>query len=155
VSGDGDTSRVTVRRGQADLTAEGSEFSVDPGQSAIISGIDAVSYDVEIARSLDRWDDWCIARDRREAQLAAEIARDRYISAEMTGYEDLSGYGVWRSTPDYGTVWVPTRVAAGWAPYRYGHWAWVYPWGWTWVDDAPWGFAPFHYGRWAFVGGAW
>ena len=22
------------------------------------------------------------------------------------------------------------------------------PWGWTWVDDAPWGFAPFHYGRW-------
>ena len=39
-------------------------------------------------------------------------------------------------------------VAAGWAPYRYGRWAWVRPWGWTWVDDAPWGFAPFHYGRW-------
>ena len=29
------------------------------------------------------------------------------------------------------------------------------PWGWTWVDDAPWGFAPFHYGRWAYVGGSW
>ena len=43
----------------------------------------------------------------------------------------------------------------GWAPYRYGHWAWVNPWGWTWVDDAPWGYAPFHYGRWVFVGGAW
>ena len=38
----------------------------------------------------------------------------------------------------------------GWAPYHYGHWAWVDPWGWTWVDDAPWGFAPFHYGRWAY-----
>ncbi|MGI8746549.1 MAG: DUF6600 domain-containing protein [Bryobacteraceae bacterium] len=38
---------------------------------------------------------------------------------------------------------------------RYGHWAWIEPWGWTWVDDAPWGFAPFHYGRWAVIGGGW
>jgi hypothetical protein len=36
-----------------------------------------------------------------------------------------------------------------------GHWVWVDPWGWTWVDDAPWGFAPFHYGRWAFAGAGW
>jgi hypothetical protein len=43
----------------------------------------------------------------------------------------------------------------GWAPYRYGHWAYIAPWGWTWVDDAPWGFAPFHYGRWVVAGGAW
>jgi hypothetical protein len=39
-------------------------------------------------------------------------------------------------------------VAPDWAPYRYGRWVWSRPWGWTWVDDAPWGFAPFHYGRW-------
>jgi hypothetical protein len=26
------------------------------------------------------------------------------------------------------------------------------PWGWTWVDNAPWGFAPFHYGRWVGAG---
>src|SRR5208282_4118295 len=38
---------------------------------------------------------------------------------------------------------------------RYGHWVWVEPWGWTWVDDQSWGFAPFHYGRWAFVGTGW
>jgi hypothetical protein len=43
----------------------------------------------------------------------------------------------------------------GWAPYRYGRWVWVEPWGWTWVDDAPWGFAPFHYGRWAYWDGGW
>jgi hypothetical protein len=42
-----------------------------------------------------------------------------------------------------------------WAPYRYGHWAWIAPWGWTWVDDEPWGFAPFHYGRWALVESRW
>src|SRR5262249_14174748 len=49
--------------------------------------------------------------------------------------------------PDYGPVWIP-QVSPGWAPYRYGHWAYVEPWGWTWIDDAPWGFTPFHYGRW-------
>ena len=43
----------------------------------------------------------------------------------------------------------------GWAPYRAGRWAWVEPWGWTWIDEAPWGFAPFHYGRWALIGGVW
>ena len=26
-----------------------------------------------------------------------------------------------------------------WAPYRHGYWRWIEPWGWTWIDDAPWG----------------
>src|SRR3974390_586891 len=73
----------------------------------------------------------------------------------MTGYEDLDSAGQWRYVANYGTVWVPTAVPAGWAPYRYGHWVWIAPWGWTWVDDASWGFAPFHYGRWVYAGGAW
>ena len=73
----------------------------------------------------------------------------------VIGYEDLDDYGSWRVVPDYGTVWVPTVVVTGWAPYRYGHWIWISPWGWTWVDDAPWGFAPFHYGRWVYYGGYW
>ncbi len=45
--------------------------------------------------------------------------------------------------------------SADWAPYRYGRWAYVAPWGYTWIDDAPWGFAPFHYGRWLQVGNRW
>src|SRR6476661_5735283 len=73
----------------------------------------------------------------------------------MTGYEDLDDYGEWSNVTDYGVVWVPVAVPAGWAPYRFGRWVWVQPWGWTWVDDAPWGFAPFHYGRWAYVRGTW
>ena len=52
-------------------------------------------------------------------------------------------------------MWIPTHVASDWAPYRYGRWAWVEPYGWTWIDDAPWGFAPFHYGRWAYVRNRW
>jgi len=52
-------------------------------------------------------------------------------------------------------VWFPTSVPDDWAPYRFGHWDWIEPWGWTWVDDQPWGFAPFHYGRWANIDGHW
>jgi hypothetical protein len=73
----------------------------------------------------------------------------------MTGYEDLDEYGDWSYVAGYGTCWRPRVVVAGWAPYRFGHWIWVGPWGWTWVEDEPWGFAPFHYGRWAFGGTGW
>src|SRR5437870_10131594 len=26
-------------------------------------------------------------------------------------------------------------VPVDWVPYRYGHWVWVEPWGWTWMED--------------------
>jgi hypothetical protein len=77
------------------------------------------------------------------------------VSPDMTGQQDLAGYGSWATAPAYGAVWYPRAVPAGWAPYRYGHWAFVRPWGWTWIDDAPWGFAPFHYGRWVAIDGVW
>src|SRR4029077_11015724 len=74
---------------------------------------------------------------------------------DVVGYQDLDANGTWRTDASYGNVWIPSRVAADWAPYRDGHWAWVDPWGWTWIDDAPWGFAVSHYGRWANFGGTW
>ena len=58
-----------------------------------------------------------------------------------------------RSTRDYGPVWFPTDLE--WAPYRFGHWSWIAPWGWSWIDDQPWGFAPSHYGRWALIDEHW
>lgn len=85
-----------------------------------------------------------LAADR--AEQAGAIAQ--HVSPEMTGAEDLDCYGRWEQHPEYGAVWYPTTVATGWAPYRDGRWGYVEPWGWTWVDAAPWGFAPFHYGRW-------
>ena len=76
------------------------------------------------------------------------------VVQQMTGVGELSNYGDWSQSPQYGAVWYP-NVAPGWAPYREGHWAYVAPWGWTWVDAEPWGFAPFHYGRWVQYGGRW
>ena len=73
----------------------------------------------------------------------------------MIGCEDLDWYGSWSMSVEYGPIWTPKSLPTGWAPYRYGHWAWVGPWGWTWIDDMAWGFAPFHYGRWALMRGAW
>lgn len=100
----------------------------------------------------DGFGDWVLAESRDEGDRPVA----RYVSPEMTGAEDLDRYGRWESAPDYGAVWIPTTlIVADWAPYRYGHWAWSRLWGWTWVDDAPWGFAPFHYGRWVSWGGRW
>ncbi len=79
----------------------------------------------------------------------------RYVSAETTGADALDRYGRWDTLPDSEPVWFPTSVPDDWAPYRFGHWDWIEPWGWTWVDDQPWGFAPFHYGRWANIDGHW
>ncbi|MFM9885902.1 MAG: DUF6600 domain-containing protein [Burkholderiales bacterium] len=75
----------------------------------------------------------------------------------MTGYDELDKHGEWREIPEHGAVWIPhlNTVPEDWAPYRWGRWAWVDPWGWTWVDAAPWGFAPFHYGRWVHHRGFW
>jgi hypothetical protein len=79
----------------------------------------------------------------------------RHVPQQMTGSQDLDSYGRWRTLDDYGEVWFPSAVPTDWAPYRFGHWTTIAPWGWTWIDDQPWGFAPFHYGRWVFVDGRW
>jgi hypothetical protein len=100
----------------------------------------------------DPFTDWVVASEREYGNYAAQ---QQYLSPEMTGAYDLQRHGYWESHPQYGPVWFPRRVASGWAPYRNGHWTHVQPWGWTWVDDEPWGFAPFHYGRWVHWNGRW
>ena len=75
----------------------------------------------ERREDFDDFDNWCNARDDREDRSQSA----RYVSRDVTGYDDLDDYGDWRSVPDYGYVWFPSRVDAGWAPYRYGHWAYI------------------------------
>ena len=141
---------VTVRGGEAEVTAGGQAFPVHPRQTAYVTGTGQPNTEVAAAGPGDDFDAWWQSRDDREDRRPPP----QYVSREMAGYQDLDDNGTWRNYPGYGPVWVP-NVPVGWAPYHYGHWVWVEPWGWTWVDDAPWGFAPFHYGRWAFYGGAW
>lgn len=140
-----EASHVTVLSGEARFEGPGSALTVNAGQRAefwLDRG--AAQYSI-IEPVRDAFASWSADRDRRDERSAST----RYISPEMTGAEDLDRYGRWEQTPDYGAVWIPRTLPVGWAPYSVGHWAWVSPWGWTWVDDQPWGFAPFHYGRWA------
>ncbi|HEX4641985.1 MAG TPA: DUF6600 domain-containing protein, partial [Candidatus Acidoferrales bacterium] len=151
VDADGNATTIAVRAGEGEATGGGSDYHMDSGDRATFTGTDSLSYDGGSIGRPDGFDAWCRSRDDREEHSRSA----RYVSRDVTGYDDLDDYGEWRTVPDYGAVWFPTRVSADWAPYRYGHWVWVSPWGWTWVEDEPWGFAPVHYGRWAVVGGGW
>src|SRR5689334_23501633 len=142
---------VIARTGQAQVTAPGQSFTVRAGQRATITGVQETAYEITPAPPTDRFDSFCATRDRR----AERVESLQHVSPYVIGVEDLDEYGYWGAYPDYGPVWFPRTVAVGWAPYRFGHWVWIEPWGWSWIDDAPWGFAPFHYGRWAIFGGVW
>ena len=99
----------------------------------------------------DPFDVWSQQRDR---VFLSSDAR-RYVNPDTVGSEDLDAYGKWSDTLEYGPVWYPSNLPAGWTPYSNGQWSWVTPWGWTWVDADAWGFAPFHYGRWTDLGSRW
>jgi hypothetical protein len=151
VNDDGESSVEIVHDGRAGVAAGPGSFTVQNGQSGTASGSGSVAYYVQDALPPDALDLWSAGRDRREDNVEAL----RYLSREMIGVEDLDGNGVWLTATVYGPVWQPTTVPAGWAPYRFGHWSWVEPWGWTWIDSAAWGFAPFHYGRWVYLNARW
>ena len=152
-SEDGTSTIVKVIDGKGEATGAGRSYTIESHERASLTGSDTLDANIDKLERRDRddFDDWCEERAHRDEQSRSA----RYVSPQMVGYEDLDDNGEWRHDPEYGEVWVPTAVAVGWAPYHYGHWAWIAPWGWTWVDDAPWGYAPFHYGRWAYGRGAW
>jgi hypothetical protein len=147
----GNATTVAVRNGQAEVYGEGAAYLVSAGQTYRYFGTSLRDYEYLEAPRDDAFDRWSYDRDRRGDNSVSA----RYVSRDVIGYEDLDEHGSWRSAEGYGNVWVPSRVPAGWAPYHDGHWAWVEPWGWTWIDDAPWGFAVSHYGRWANISGTW
>ncbi|MFG6448493.1 DUF6600 domain-containing protein [Roseateles sp. BYS180W] len=99
----------------------------------------------------DEFARWLLA----ESQRMGEAVATAYVSPEMTGADELDRWGDWSRHSEWGMVWMPRHVAVDWAPYSHGRWVWSRHWGWTWVDEAPWGFAPFHYGRWVRWGVRW
>ena len=150
-SDDGTYTVVNLRDGGGQATGNGQTYTLHAGQQGTFSGTDSLNADVENIGGPDQFDSWASGRDRRYDDSRSA----KYLSHDVVGYEDLDDNGDWRDDPSYGHVWFPTRVEAGWAPYHTGHWDWIAPWGYTWVDDSAWGYAPFHYGRWVTVGGRW
>ncbi|MBS0557122.1 MAG: hypothetical protein JSR27_06880 [Proteobacteria bacterium] len=152
VEPNGQSTIVTVLSGGGDVYGEGgTRFAVNEGQSVTFNDPQLRDYRVSGLPGTDAFDDFCHSRDTRWDDSPSR----RYVSEDVIGYQDLDEYGSWNDVPEYGNVWYPTSVAVGWSPYHSGHWAWVGAYGWTWIDDSPWGFAPFHYGRWAYIGNRW
>ncbi len=150
-SEDGTYSVVAIREGGGEATGNGQTYTLHAGQRGTFSGTDSLNAEVIDIGARDQFDNWAYNRDHRYDQSRSA----QYLSHDVVGYEDLDDNGDWRDDSNYGHVWFPSGVAVGWAPYHEGHWDWIPPWGYTWVDDSPWGYAPFHYGRWVVVGGRW
>ena len=151
VDADGMATTIVVRQGQGDVHGDGVTYAIGTRQPYRFSGTGLRERHYADAPSPDAFDEWASDRDRGYDNSVSA----RYVSADVIGYHDLDANGTWRVDATHGNVWAPNGVAADWAPYRDGHWAWVGPWGWTWVDDAPWGFAVSHYGRWTHLGSGW
>jgi hypothetical protein len=153
VQPEGDYASVTVRSGAAEVVAGTQTFAVAAGQRGILSGKPA-AFELLAEPPLDDWDKWCAARDQA-LELGYEVVQP-YVTWEVSGASDLAVAGDWIVDDDGGGLcWHPRHLPAGWAPYRFGHWVYRQPWGWTWIDDLPWGFAPFHWGRWKHLPAGW
>ena len=148
----GDSTAIKIHSGEGEVTGGGAAYTVRPNDSYTFSGTDQLSANSEnYGNHEDQLDTWAANRDRHWENSNSA----RYVSPDVVGYEDLDAHGSWRHTPENGNVWFPRTSVPGWAPYHNGHWDYIEPWGYTWVDDEPWGFAPFHYGRWVSYEGSW
>src|SRR5262249_40284216 len=110
VDENGEAARVTVIRGEGEVTAGGRTYEVHPGERGEFSGTDNPTYSIEHAPGPDGLDRWAQERDTREDNSIS----GRYVSRDMVGYGDLDDYGDWRDEPEYGHVWYPRAVAVDW-----------------------------------------
>ena len=150
---DGDRTIVKTRSGEAEVYGSDQHgYIIGANEQGIFTGDEELSSVMTQPGKRSAFELWAYEREQRAVSPVAS----NYVAPGVVGYRDLDAYGTWSNEPEYGAVWQPTMyVFNDWAPYRYGRWVWVSPWGWTWVDDAPWGFAPFHYGRWTYLRRRW
>ena len=145
---DGNSTQVTVNAGTLQISAGDLSQTLQTGQAVRLMGTGPVAASNIGVPAADEFDQWCAGRDRH-IETSPSV---KSVGPDVPGGEDLDTHGQWTEQPDLGPVWVPADVPPGWVPYRNGYWAFIEPWGWTWVEAEPWGYAPFHYGRWAHIG---
>lgn len=148
---DNGTSQVTVRSGRLEMYGPNGSQPVEAGQTLLVRG-DATNPEFQSASQIgrDQFDEWSAARDNEVLNSQSY----NYVSTDVGGAQDLDGNGSWVPS-QYGEAWEPQTVAPDWSPYSDGHWVYEGYYGWTWIDNAPWGWAPYHYGRWFMNSGRW
>lgn len=164
-SGDTNSSEIRLtatEKGEARIYSGNSGFTLKNGRSAklFLSGNFEGEWETgDASRYADEFDSWVLERDAIVAKRLRDSNVDKYYDSEITGADELLENGQWIYTRKYGYVWKPYSSSisgySNWSPYRYGHWRWFPPYGWTWVNDEPWGWATYHYGRWVWDNGGW
>lgn len=133
---------LQVRDGEARIDTGASSVQQFAGEMAKVAADATVV--IRPSAPADAFDRWTQARQRENSGQRGRP----HVARGLIGYEDLEAHGDWHWEEAYGMVWGPRHVPRRWTPYRFGRWILKAPWGWTWVDESPWGFAPSHYGRW-------
>src|SRR5262249_23175086 len=147
VLSNGDTEAI-VRRGEAELLGTEAQFKLGNGRRAAFHADSPLDIDFSADLETDSWDLW---NEERNALVQVDSGGYSYVGRAAYGVSDLDLYGSWNNVTNYGWVWRPNVVAAGWAPYRTGRWVYYPNWGWTWVSSEPWGWLPYHYGNWVYL----
>ena len=112
VTSDGQT-LLTVRSGQADLIAPQGTQTISQGVTVAIQGSSAnPTFRTIQTIAYDDFDTWNADRDK----FAWRAYANAYASPDIVGLADLSNYGQWVASPNYGYVWAPYNQY-GWAPY--------------------------------------
>ncbi|MEO5924260.1 MAG: hypothetical protein ABIR70_10575 [Bryobacteraceae bacterium] len=122
----GDSTMITVRGGQAEGITNTQTFPLGARESVRVYETNGrQEFERRQVPVADAFDNWCQGRDRREdiSQSALHFARQ----------SRLRGPGRLRDVATGPAVFIPldAPVSAGWAPYRYGQWAWIEPGGWV------------------------
>lgn len=160
----GDSSvRISVfDEGEARVYSSTSGFTLRSGRTAKVFTSGQFNGEWELGNSdtfADLFDQWALRRDEAIAENLRDAHYGQYYDTDIYGADELSDHGDWVYARDYGYIWRPSSSAIGsysdWSPYRYGQWRWIPPFGWTWVNDEPWGWATYHYGRWIWYNGYW
>lgn len=153
---------AALNGGEARVYSDNSGFTLKNNRSTriFIDGPNVGEWETTDAiRFQDDFDTWTLDRDDVIARRMRDAYYDRYYDNDIYGADDLDQNGDWVYLRNYGYVWRPSRASiahyADWSPYRYGHWRWMPPYGWIWVNDEPWGWATYHHGRWFYDAGYW
>jgi len=133
----GGTSKYELAAGQGSLVAEYGRMHAGTGQGD------------------NNWIAWNTERDRFwESRRSANSTAHRYLPEQLhdEAYA-LEENGKWEQVyyeGRYHSLWRPTHVPAGWAPFTAGRWTMWYG-DHCWIPDEPFGYLTHHYGTWLYI----
>jgi hypothetical protein len=144
---------LAVVHGTARLDGGGESVLLRAGERSTIREAETPTFPQPFnSARFSPFDDWI--RDRQGARTASRAAA--YLPPEIQVYAGaFDRYGTWGQMPDYGYVWYPTAIGAGWRPYYNGYWSHVGRYGWLWAGADPWAWPTHHFGHWGFHRGSW